>query len=224
MLKKALFVAALVAVPTAAFAQDDTTGGGDGGGSAAAAGGTAATTAGDQMAPSGSGPAIFKAGTMGISIPLVFFNLDLGGLAGTTAPVVNTVNITKFQDANNALDIILGVRLAVTPDTVDMAGNPVAGATTFGFAAGLGYRMYKHHTGKISTFLEPQAIVSVGDVSSFADVLTIGIGARMGVECMFTDWFSVMGSIGAQVDFSDKFKDIELTTPTSGLTANFYWD
>lgn len=222
MLKKALFVAALVAVPTAAFAQDDTTGGGgDGSGSAAAAGGTAATDAGNQMAPSGSGPAIFKSGTMGISIPLVFFSLS--GLA--TTPTVDTVNITKFQDANNALDIILGVRLAVTPDTT--TGNPpvtVPGATTFGFAAGLGYRMYKHHTGKISTFLEPQAVVSVVDVSNFADALTLGVGARMGVECMFTDWFSVSGSIGAQVAFSQKFKDIELTTPTSGLTANFYWE
>jgi hypothetical protein len=229
MLKKTLFVLAMIAAPTAAFAQGDDTGAGAGtdtsGGEAATAGNTAATTAGDQMAATGSGPAIFKHGTMGLSFPVLGFTLDLGGLAGaTTTPVVHPVNILYFMDSANALDLIAGVNLAVTPDHTDAAGNPVAGATTFGFAVGAGYRMYKHHSARIHTFLEPRALIGVNDVSSFADVLTLSIGANLGAECMFTDWFSVLGTIGASADFSDKFKSINVGTLTGGLMANFYWD
>ncbi|HTJ44673.1 MAG TPA: hypothetical protein VL463_21355 [Kofleriaceae bacterium] len=217
---------ALAAVPSAAFAQDEGgTGDGSGGTTDVSnAGGTATTTAGDQMAATGSGPAIFKHGTMGLSLPISLFTIDLAGLGGTTTPAVHPVNILMFQDNANALDLILGVNLAVTPDGVDQAGNPVAGATTFGFAAGLGYRMYKHHSERIHTFLEPRAFIGVNDVSSFADVLTLSVGANLGAEAMFTEWFSVSGTIGASADFSQKFKDINVGTFTGGLSANFYWD
>ena len=162
---------------------------------------------------------------MGLSFPISLFTLDLGALAGTATPTVRTVNVLMFQDNNNALDIILGLNLAVTEDHAN-PNDPtmtIPGATTFGFAAGLGYRMYKHHTDKIHTFLEPFAKITVADVSSFADVLGLSVGANMGAECMFTEWFSVSGTIGLQADFADKFKSINVGTLTGGLAANFYW-
>jgi hypothetical protein len=131
------------------------------------------------------------------------------------------------MDSNNALDLILGIDFHVTPDTV--TGMPpnqmtVPGATTFGFALGAGYRMYKHHSARIHTFLEPFGKIEVTDTSVFADVLKIDLGANLGAECMFTDWFSVSGTIGAQATFATKFKDIEVATATAGLAANMYWD
>jgi hypothetical protein len=178
------------------------------------------------MEATGAGPAIFKHGTMGLSFPVLGFTIDLGGLAGaTTTPVVHPVNILYFMDNANALDIIAGVNLAVTPDHVDPATMmTVAGSTTFGFAVGAGYRMYKHHSARIHTFLEPRAVIGVNDVSNFADVLTLSVGANLGAECMFTDWFSVSGTVGASADFSQKFKAINVGTLTGGLMANFYWD
>ena len=226
MLKKLLFVVALVAVPTAAFAQDDTGGGGGGaatGGGEASGGTTApAAPAGDS---GGASPAIFQHGTMGLSFPVALFNFNLNitGATTTTAPTVPTVSFLMFQDAKTALDILVGIDLSKTPDTVDAMGNPVAGSTTFGFAAGLGYRMYQKHSERIHTFVEPFAKISVSDVSNFADVLDLTVGANLGAECMFTEWFSVSGTIGVAADFADKFNQITLATATGGLTANFYW-
>lgn len=231
MLKKVLFVLAMVAVPTAAFAQgDDTgggaTGGGEASGTATVSGDGAAATAGGQMATTGAGPEIFKHGTMGLSFPVAAFSFDLGAFGGTATPTVHTVNLLYFNDNATAYDLILGVNLAVTQDHTD-PNNPmvtIPGATTFGFAVGAGYRMYKHHSGKIHTFLEPRALIGVNDVANIGDVLTLSVGANMGAECMFTDWFSVSGTVGASADFSDKFKTINVGTLTGGLLANFYWD
>jgi hypothetical protein len=233
MLKKILFVLALVAVPTAAFAQDDTGGGGGGGGSAAGGGeGTGGATTAPAASSGGEGPAIFQHGTMGLSFPAVggfdFSALSAiiasaGGGTATAAPVP-TVSFLMFQDNKTALDILIGVALTKTPDTT--MGTPpvtVPGATKFGFAAGLGYRIYQHHSERIHTFVEPFAKISVNDVSSFADVLAITVGANMGAECMFTDWFSISGTIGVQANFANKFNNINVNTVTNGLAANFYW-
>jgi hypothetical protein len=226
MLKKTLLVMALVAVPTAAFAQDDTSGGGGGG-----SGGGAATAPTAPATPAGEGPAIFQHGTMGLSFPAVG-GFDIASLAalitaaggGAATTPVPTVSLLYFNDNRTALDLTLGIRLAKTPDTT--MGTPpvtVPGSTTFGFAVGLGYRMYQHHSERIHTFLEPFVKLSVSDVSNFADVLDLSGGANLGAECMFTDWFSVSGTIGGFVDFSNKFNNITLATATGGLNANFYW-
>jgi hypothetical protein len=218
MLKKILFVLALVAVPTAAFAQGDDTAGGGGGGGGATTG--TAPAAEPPAAPMGESPAIFKHGTWGLSFPVTSL-LTITGLTAT--PTVPTISFLMFQNDKAALDILLGVQLLKTSDN-PTAVPPVVGATTFGFAAGLGYRIYQHHSARIHTFVEPFAKIAVTDVSSFADVLTISAGANLGAECMFTEWFSVSGTIGLQANFANKFKDINVGTVTGGLFANFYWD
>lgn len=228
MLKKVLFVLAMVAAPTAAFAQGDDTGsgaagGGEASGTATATGDGAAATAGGQMATTGAGPEIFKKGTMGLTFPVT--SLFSFSITGATAgpPTVTTANFTYFMDSNNALDLMVGVGLHVTPDDPTTT-PPTASSTIFGVAVGAGYKMYKHHSAKIHTFLEPYAKISAPDVANFADFLSLGIGAQMGAECMFTDWFSISGAIGAQADFTNKFKKIDIATFTGGLFANMYWD
>lgn len=232
MIKRTMLAAVLAAaMPATAFAQGDDTGGGGGGdtgtagGTAGTAGTTAGATAGGQMEATGSGPAIFKHGTMGLGFPISLFTLDLGTVTGSTTPAVHPIDLLWFNDNANAYDLILGVNLAVTSDHPNPADPTmtIPGATTFGFAAGFGYRMYKHHSERIHTYLEPRAIVTVGDVSSFADVLQLDVGAAMGVEAMMTEWFSVSGQVGLDATFGNKFKDINVGTFTGGLAANFYW-
>ena len=226
MLMKSLFVLALVAAPTAAFAQDDTTGGGggDGSGSAAAAGGTAGAAAAGQMESTGSSPAIFKHGTMGLSFPVsLALNFTVNTGTGTPAPPpVTPIDLLYFNDANTAYDLILGFNLTHASVT-DAMGNTTS-STTFGATVGAGIRMYKHHSARIHTYLEPAVVLHSDDVGSIGDNLTLGVGGAVGVEAMLTEWFSLSGQVGAELDFGNKFKDITLQTVRDGLFANFYWD
>jgi hypothetical protein len=147
------------------------------------------------------------------------FALPSGGFSPS-----GTANLRWFADNATAYDLILGVNLAKTSDTT--MGNPpvtVPGATTFGATVGFGLRMYKHHSERVHTFLEPFALLSDKDFSAFADVLAISVGAQMGAEVMFADWFSVSGAVGLEADFTNKFKDINVGTATGGLYANMYW-
>jgi hypothetical protein len=220
MIKKTMLACALVAmIPAAAMAQPDgdATGDGSGGGSGdAGGGGTAAGDAGaaasGAMATTGTGPEIFQKGTMGLA-----FALPSGGFTPA-----GTINLTYFANDKTAYDLILGLHFAHTPD---QAGPPpVAGGDILGFTVGFGYRMYKHHSAKIHTFLEPQVLIADADMTNaFADSLSISVGAGLGAECMFTDWFSVSGQVGAGLAFSQKFKSIDFSTGTSGLYANLYW-
>jgi hypothetical protein len=227
MIKKSLFVLAMLAAPTAAFAQDDTTGGGgggDGSGSAATAGGTAGAAAGGQMEAMGSSPAIFKHGTMGLSFPVsLAFNFTVNtGAATTPPPPVTPIDLLYFNDANTAYDLILGFNLSHL-STTDAMGNTVS-ATTFGATVGAGIRMYKHHSARIHTFLEPAVVLHSDDLGSIGDNLTLGVGGSVGVEAMLTEWFSLSGQVGAELDFANKFKNITFDTVRTGLFANFYWD
>jgi hypothetical protein len=176
-------------------------------------------------APGDAGsPAVFKHGTMGLSIPISLLTIDLGALGGTTE-TVPTANVLYFSDPTTAFDLIVGLNLHHTEDTT--TGNPpvpVAGGTIFGVAVGAGYRMYKHHSARIHTFLEPSVLVAINDFGNAADTVSLRAGAALGAEAMFTEWFSVSGTIGAGVSFTQKFKDIQLATFTSGLSANFYWE
>jgi hypothetical protein len=199
-----LFGSYLVALPAVATAQTTNEPPPVGGAPTA----TAATSAADIGTPNGTPPAIFKQGTMGLS-----FAVPNGG--GTT------IGVTYFQDANTALDLILGVSLVHTPA---VALPMMASKTTFGFTIGGGYRMYKRHSAHISTYLEPAILISAADTSQFSSTLELSLAGAGGAEAMFTDWFSVRGQIGVGLDFSQKFKDIAFATATSGLFANFYWD
>jgi hypothetical protein len=213
MLKKTMIVAALAAlIPATALAQDEPPPDGT------TTGDATTTPTGDTgmaaMAPASAGPAIFKHGTMGLA-----FALPAGGFTPA-----GTANLTWFNDPNTAYDLILGVNFlhGSVPDPA-MPANKID-KNQFGFTLGFGMKMYKHHSAKIHTFIEPQILIGDSDVSSFADTISIGVGGFMGAECLFTDWFSVSGKIGVSLDFADKFNTITLSTGTSGLYANLYWD
>lgn len=217
MLKKTLIACALVAmIPAAAMAQpegEEPATDGTGGESGGAATGEAGAAASDAMAPSGGGPEIFQKGAMGIS-----FGLPSGGFSPA-----GTLNLTYFANEKTAYDLIAGLSFSHGDVT-----DPVTGMTSsqdlLGLTLGFGYRMYKKHSGKVDTFLEPQVLIRDTDMTNaFADTLSIGVGAGLGAEVMFTDWFSVSGQIGAGLSFEDKFKTINFTTLTSGLAATIYW-
>ena len=198
MMKKSLFVAfALTAtVANNAHAQGDVP-----------------PVAADQNASTGTAPEVFKKGTMGLS-----FEVPSGGITPGYA-----ISLTYFLDPKTAIDFLVGFDLKHTPEDLT-AMPPTASATTFALTAGLGYRMYKRNSGRIHTYLEPFGLISSGDLGKIGDNVIIAAGADLGVECMFTDWFSIRGQVGVNVNFSNKFKNIELGTATSGLFATMYWD
>ena len=198
MLKSSLLLLVLAA-PLAAHAQPEPD--------------VTASNAVDQNKVTGESPLVFKKGTLGLS-----FGIPAGGAAPGYA-----VSVVDFIDDHTAYDLLVGFDLHKS-DGNAMAMPPTMGGTTFALTAGLGYRMYKHHTARVHTYLEPAIQLSSADLGSIADNLTIGAGASIGVECMFTEWFSVRGQAGAQLAVGNKFKDIELTTATSGLFANMYWN
>lgn len=201
-------VLAILLAPTVALAQE-------GGGEPAGGGQTVTPTpAAPDMKEAGTGPAIFKHGTLG-----------LGFTVPTSAAGYQTIDVVWFADATTAYDLIGGVNFAQTPDTtMGMPPVTVPGTTLFGFAAGFGYRMYKHHSAKIHTFLEPSAVLSDGNVKQFGDTIGLGVGLHLGAEAMFTDWFSISGQVGVELDLTQKFKQINFNTARNGLFANFYWE
>ena len=201
-LRSLLFVSAVLA-PTAAFAGDDPTS-------------TATSVATDNASVTGTGPVIFKHGTIGLSAQV----------PGNTT--TNQVNLAYFTSDRTAIDFLFGFDFAHTPDTTMMPpGMPpvtTPGGTTVGLSVGAGYRMYKHHSQRIHTYLEPFAQVASADLGSVSDNLMLGVGGALGAECMFADWFSVRGQVGVALTVGSTFKAVELATNTSGLYANFYWD
>jgi hypothetical protein len=214
-MKRALLVVSLCLAPITAYAQE--------GGTPPPTPTPVATDGGGDM---GGKPAIFRAGTMGLGFNL--FGLDFGpiiaaiaaagGGMGVVLPPAN-IDLAYFLSEKAALDLILGIKLAAVPNMAPATGS----TTTFGLEAGVGYRMYMKDTGKIHTFLEPEVVLGAADFSNFGDTFVLNISGNMGVEAMFTDWFSVSGTVGLGLDFSQKFKNIFLGTVQGGLNANFYW-
>jgi hypothetical protein len=177
-------------------------------------GGEAAAAATNATAETGTGPAVFKHGTLGLS-----FAVPSGGQPPPE------VNLLYFTDQKTAWDVVVGAALAVTGDsTPPPPAPPVAGGTKFGVVAGLGLRMYKHHSARIHTYLEPLVKVSSADLGSIGDNLVIAGAGVIGVECLMTDWFLIGGQAGLGLSFADKFKTINVGTATSGLYATFLWD
>ncbi len=173
---------------------------------------TAATTG-----PSGDN--MFNKGTLGISVPLV------GVLAGVDSAVssgsvgLTTLDVLYFLDPSSAIDLIAGFNLnhSSIPATMTV---PASTTTTFGFEIGAGYRLYKHK-GKFYAYIEPRVALAWPNTSASAN-LDVVVGGDFGVERFIADWFSFSGSIGGNLNFTNSFKNIDLST-VSGIAANFYW-
>jgi hypothetical protein len=137
-----------------------------------------------------------------------------------TGERVPTVDILYFTSADAALDVVLGLNVHKRV-VYNSATPPMASELTFvGFAAGVGYRMYKHRN-KVATYIEPQAVLEWTNLKDSATFSLSGLGL-FGVEVMLAEWASLSGAIGAGVEVGNKFDDLQLAT-TATLAANLYW-
>lgn len=161
----------------------------------------------------------FGKGTLGLAFPITLLS-NLGSAVGG-GEQVPTIDLIYFLDGKTALDLIVGLNLHKT-QVVDNSIPPMTtDETIFGFAAGIGYRMYRKPHGPVLMFIEPEVLLTWDDTSNsdLVDILALG---QLGVERMLVDWLSVSGEVGAGVDFANKFKDIQLAT-TANLAVNLYW-
>jgi len=161
----------------------------------------------------------FGKGTLGLAFPITLLS-NLGSAVGG-GEQVPTIDLIYFLDGKTALDLIVGLDLHKT-QVVDNSIPPMTtDETIFGFAAGIGYRMYRKPHGPVLMFIEPEVLLTWDDTSNsdLVDILALG---QLGVERMLVDWLSVSGEVGAGVDFANKFKDIQLAT-TANLAVNLYW-
>lgn len=168
------------------------------------------------VAPDG-GP--WQKGTLGISFPITLLT-NITSAVSLTAERVPTINGLYFLDEKRALDVVAGILVhksrfynnTVPPMPVDQ--------TNFGFAVGLGYRLYKH-TDKFHTFFEPQGVLAWANTSDTA-TLELSALAMIGAEAMFTEWSSFQGTVGGGITANGKFEDIKVAT-TANLAVNLYW-
>lgn len=172
----------------------------------------ATTTSAPASTDASGGAFAYKAGTLGINT-----TFPTGG-NGAAADIV------YFLDPNAALDLSLGINLAVTGDSVDpITGQPVEDGTVFGLSIGAGYRMYKPLSGRIRPFLEPGVVLAIADFSEAGDTLALAAFATLGVELQVTDQFTLGTGVGGALSFEDSFETIRLGLNTASIFAGFYW-
>lgn len=164
------------------------------------------------MAPTAGGP--FGKGTLGISV----------GVAGAGTPQY-VLDFVYFLSDKAALDILGGITLNHAA-AVTVAGMTTPSSTVFGFAAGLGYRMYTHKGSTIHTYIQPYGLVAATDAGHIADTFGLQLGGNFGAEAFINDWLSFRGQVGAALAFNSTagstFSNIGFQTQT-GLFANVYW-
>ncbi len=166
-----------------------------------------------------SSGAPFTKGTLGLSFSMTLLS-NLSSAVSLTSEQVPTVDVLYFLSETAAIDIVAGLNLHKTQE-YDLSTPPMAkDVTRFGFAVGAGYRMYKHRD-HVATFIEPRLVLDWSHASDSATLAIEGLGL-FGVEAMLASWCSVSGAIGAGVNLTNKFKDIQLAT-TGLLAANLYW-
>jgi hypothetical protein len=201
MLKRILVVSMLLA-PFTASAQPTDSGSGSG------------APPPTEPAPATGGP--FMKGTLGFSLPVA----TLSEIASSLGEPVPTIDILYFLSDKAAVDLIAGVNFHYQQRVDNNVPPMTEQVTVFGFAAGLGYRMYKHK-GALHSFIEPQGILGMTD-SAVGASFFLDAGLALGAERTFGDWFSVSGAFGGALRFTNKFNDIQ-AAPTASLAANFYW-
>jgi hypothetical protein len=177
------------------------------------------TAAGAPIQPSVGGDP-YQKGAKGLELPLTLLTNvahELGGLS--LAEPIPTVDLLYFLSDKAALDVLAGFNLHYQ-QTIDPMTMMTTSTTVFGFAVGLGYRMYKHD-GKLHSYVEPRGRIFMGDVSR-SQTFGLGGGVVFGLERNLTDWVALSGSAGADVRATNSFKDVQVV-PAVDLSAIFYW-
>jgi hypothetical protein len=166
-----------------------------------------------------SSGAPFAKGMLGLSLPFTLVT-NISSRASLIEERVPSIGLVYFLDEKSALDVVLGLnvhRYVQYNNAVPPMGEKV---TRTGFAAGLGYRMYKHRN-RVATFVEPEVLMEWTNLNDSATFTLSGLGL-FGAEVMLAEWASLSGAVGAGVAFGNKFDDIQLAT-TANLAANLYW-
>jgi hypothetical protein len=159
----------------------------------------------------------FHKGTLGFALPLTLITNVAASVIGV-GERVPTIDLVYFLSDKAALDVIGGVNfhrkqgVTATGTTVD--------TNVFGFAAGLGYRMYSSKN-NLRSFIEPQGVLSWPDTQT-SSTFSLAASVAFGLERNLTPWFSFTGAVGGGVAFTNSFKDIQLAT-SANLAANLYW-
>jgi hypothetical protein len=156
-----------------------------------------------------------KGGDIGVGAAVV----QTSGLSvyGDPAPVID---LLYYLDKGSAIDIIAGINFRRHQVTNPMPPPPTTDTTQFGFALGVGYRLYKS---KASThvYLEPKVALAFPDANSnlgavFRAALDFGVEQSLGSS------FSIGGAIGPAFVFGNSFKDIQIASSAS-LFAIYYF-
>lgn len=160
---------------------------------------------------------VYAKGTLGFSFPLTLITSVAGANFG--GEPISTIDLIKFLSDKAALDLIVGLNIHKTQT---FSGTPpvAADATVFGFALGAGYRMYKHKD-SLHTYIEPQGVLTWGN-TSVSESLALDVSAVFGVERQIVEWMSFGGSVGAGLNLTNSFKDIQFATRAT-LAVNLYW-
>jgi hypothetical protein len=162
----------------------------------------------------------YQKGAKGLEFPLTLLtNLTHELSSLSMAEPIPTIGLLYFASDKAALDVLVGFNLHYQ-ETIDPTTMMPTSTTVFGFAAGLGYRMYKHD-GKLHTYLEPRGRLFWGDVNR-TPTFGFGGGAVFGLERSLADWVALSGSVGGDVRVTNKFKDVQVV-PSIDLSAIFYW-
>jgi hypothetical protein len=168
-------------------------------------------------APGGADEAFHK-GTLGFAFPFTLISNVAGSILGSTTERVPTVDIVYFLSDKAAVDLIAGVNFH--RHQTDNAGLPPTNNNLFGFAVGVGYRMYSSKN-NLRSFIEPQVVLDWADTADSAS-FAVNAGGAFGVERNLTPWFSISGAVGGALNFANSFKDIQVAT-SANLAANLYW-
>ena len=166
-----------------------------------------------------SSGAPFTKGMLGLSFPVTLLS-NITSAVSLTGERVPTIDLLYFTSEKTALDIVLGLNVHKTVIYNSATPPMPSDATYVGFAAGVGYRMYKHRN-RVATFFEPQVVL---EWTNLQDSATFGVNAYglFGAEVMLADWASLSGAIGPGASVGNKFDDLQLAT-TAELAANLYW-
>ena len=169
-------------------------------------------------APAAGADEAFHKGTLGFAFPFTLISNVAGSLLGVATERVPTVDLVYFLSDKAAVDVIVGLNFH--RHDVANAGLPPSTTNLFGFAVGVGYRMYRSKN-TLRSFIEPQVVLTWADTADSA-TFALTPGAALGLERNLTPWFSISGAVGGSLNFTNSFKEIQVATSTN-LTANLYW-
>ena len=150
-------------------------------------------------APAAEASSGWMEGTKGL-----FFGVPSGG--------GSTFGMAYFLDPMAALRLEAGLGLT----------KPDGGTRNWLFARR--HRMYKKVVDKVHVFYQAGAFIGATKGSGdFGGRFQLALTGGIGVEYAFTPQWTVSGVTGGSLAFSQKFKQIDLSTGTSVLYVNWYW-